>query len=96
FGTGYSSLGQVHRFPLKMIKIDRSFIAPIGGSHSPRSAAVIGAILALSDSLGIEVMAEGIETQVQRDALLEMGCEYGQGYLFGRPHPVSHWIRSAE
>ncbi|MEO6364747.1 MAG: EAL domain-containing protein, partial [Luteimonas sp.] len=94
FGTGYSSLGQVHTFPLKMIKIDRSFISPIGGGNTSRSTAVIGAILALSHSLGLEVVAEGIETEQQRDALVAMGCVYGQGYLFGRPQPASHWIES--
>ncbi len=94
FGTGYSSLGQVHLFPLRMIKIDRSFISPIGSSTSTRTTAVIRAILALSHSLGVEVVAEGIETEVQRDALVAMGCVYGQGYLFGRPHPEAHWIKS--
>ncbi|MEJ7747121.1 MAG: EAL domain-containing protein, partial [Luteimonas sp.] len=81
FGTGYSSLGQVHTFPLKMIKIDRSFISPIGGGNTSRSTAVISAILALSHSLGLEVVAEGIETEQQREALVGMGCVYGQGYL---------------
>ncbi|MCA1713637.1 MAG: EAL domain-containing protein [Gammaproteobacteria bacterium] len=93
FGTGYSSLGQVHRFPLKMIKIDRSFISPIGTSASSRTTAVIGAILALSQSLGLEVLAEGIETEEQRDVLLAMGCVYGQGYLFDRPQRVAHWMQ---
>ena len=92
FGTGYSSLGQVHTFPLKMIKIDRSFVSPIGTGNTARSMAVIGAILALSHSLELEVVAEGIETEEQRDALVAMGCEYGQGYLFGRPQPAAHWI----
>jgi len=94
FGTGYSSLGYVHRFPLKMIKIDRSFIAPIGAAASPRSWAVVGAILALARSLGLEVVAEGIETQAQREALLSMGCAFGQGYLFGRAQPMSHWRKA--
>jgi diguanylate cyclase (GGDEF)-like protein len=92
FGTGYSSLGHVHRFPLKAIKIDRSFVAPLaGGGDAPRSAAVIDAILALGRALDIEIVAEGIETPAQRDALLRMGCEFGQGYLFGRPQPAAHW-----
>jgi diguanylate cyclase (GGDEF)-like protein len=92
FGTGYSSLGYVHRFPLKMIKIDQSFVSPLGGDDSPRSLAVIGAILALARSLGLEVVAEGIETQQQLRVLRDMGCVYGQGYLFGRPQPAAHWI----
>ncbi len=94
FGTGYSSLGQVHTFPLKMIKIDRSFVSPIGVGNASRSTAVIGAILALSHSLGLEVVAEGIETEEQRKALEAMGCVYGQGYLFGRPQPAAHWVAS--
>jgi diguanylate cyclase (GGDEF)-like protein len=96
FGTGYSSLGQVHRFPLRMIKIDRSFIAPIGPEEAPRTMAVIGAILALSRSLGVEVVAEGIETREQRETLQAMGCLLGQGYAFGRPQPAGHWLQQRD
>ena len=92
FGTGYSSLGYVHRFPLKMIKIDQSFVAPLGHEETPRSLAVVGAILALARSLGLEVVAEGIENQKQLRILRDMGCVYGQGYLFGRPQPAQHWL----
>ena len=96
FGTGYSSLGYVHRFPLKMIKIDQSFVAPLGQEDSPRSLAVIGAILALARSLGLEVVAEGIETEQQLRILRDMGCVYGQGYFFGRPQPARHWLALRE
>ena len=91
FGTGYSSLGYVHRFPLKMIKIDRSFVAPLGGDGAQRSMAIIEAVIALSRSLGIEVVAEGIETPAQHNALVGMGCTFGQGYLFGRPRGAACW-----
>ena len=91
FGTGYSSLGYVHRFPLKMIKIDQSFVMPLGQEDAPRSLAVIGAILALARSLGLEVVAEGIETEQQLRILRDMGCVYGQGFLFGRPQPAAYW-----
>jgi diguanylate cyclase (GGDEF)-like protein len=91
FGTGYSSLGYLHRFPLKMIKIDRSFVDPLGRDSSQRSSVIVSAILALAHSLGLEVIAEGIETEGQRNALLEMGCVYGQGYLFGHPQPAQYW-----
>ncbi len=91
FGTGYSSLGYVHRFPLKMIKIDRSFVHPLGDELQQRSSAIVGAVLSLAGSLGLEVIAEGVETEVQRQALLAMGCTYAQGFLFGRPQPASHW-----
>ncbi len=92
FGTGYSSLGHVHKFPLKMIKIDRSFINPFAAGVAPRSGAVIEAILALGHSLGVQIVAEGIETEYQGNVLTSMGCDFGQGYLYGRPHPVSHWL----
>ena len=91
FGTGYSSLGHVQRFPLKMIKIDRSFVEPLGDGRSQRSSAIVAAVLALAQSLGLDVVAEGIETDVQRRALQQMGCVHGQGFLFGRPEPASHW-----
>ncbi|GGA66237.1 bifunctional diguanylate cyclase/phosphodiesterase [Arenimonas soli] len=93
FGTGYSSLGHVHRFPLKMIKIDRSFITPLAGDDSRRSCAVVEAILALGHALGVDIVAEGVETQEQRDKLAAMGCVYAQGYLFGRPQPAHAWAR---
>ena len=96
FGTGYSSLGYVHRFPLKMLKIDRSFVEPLGGDIATRSSAVVGAILAMAHSLGLEVVAEGIETEAQHQALLAMGCEYGQGYLFGRPQPAAYWNQASD
>jgi len=94
FGTGYSSLGYVNLFPLKMIKIDRSFIMPLGSENADRSGAIVSAILALSERLGVEVLGEGVETEVQREALIAMGCEYGQGFLFARPQPASHWLRA--
>ena len=94
FGTGYCSLGYVHRFPLRMLKIDRSFIEPLGGRDTRRSEAVIGAVLALASSLDIEVLAEGIETEAQHAALLAMGCGYGQGFLYGRPQPAAYWHRT--
>ena len=92
FGTGYSSLGHVHHFPLKMIKIDRSFITPFAAGVAPRSSAVIEAILALGNALGAEIVAEGIETEYQREVLRAMGCVYGQGFLFSRPAPASQWL----
>ncbi len=93
FGTGYCSLGYVHRFPLSMLKIDRSFIEPLGSGNTPRSSAVVGAVLALANALGIEVLAEGIETELQHEALVAMGCVFGQGYLYGRPQPAEYWLQ---
>jgi EAL domain-containing protein (putative c-di-GMP-specific phosphodiesterase class I) len=88
FGTGYSSLAFVHRFPLRMIKLDRAFIARYGEENAERSRAVLGAILALAHSLDLDVLAEGIETEAQRAMLLDLGYRYGQGYLFGRARPL--------
>lgn len=94
FGTGYSSLGHVHRFALRMIKIDRSFVIPFEQGAAPRrSSALIEAILALGRALDVEIMAEGIETPAQSEALQSMGCVFGQGYLFGRPAPAAHWMQ---
>lgn len=86
FGTGYSSLSYLHRFPIHSLKIDRSFIADLGAESS--SAPVVKAIVALAASLGIEVIGEGIETTTQRDALVEIGCANGQGFLFSKPCPI--------
>ncbi|MGH8025545.1 MAG: putative bifunctional diguanylate cyclase/phosphodiesterase, partial [Pseudoxanthomonas sp.] len=85
FGTGFSALSYLHRFPISVLKIDRSFIAGIGGEGRPESLALVRAILALAKTLGIETIAEGVETDEQRQALIDLGCSYGQGYLLGRP-----------
>ncbi|HKN79652.1 MAG TPA: EAL domain-containing protein [Lysobacter sp.] len=92
FGTGYSSLGHVHRFPLRMIKIDQSFVAPFAHGLAPRSSALVEAILALGNALGVEIVAEGIESEAQLGVLRSMGCLYGQGYHFARPQPAVHWL----
>jgi diguanylate cyclase (GGDEF)-like protein len=91
FGTGYSSLNYLHKFPLRMLKIDRAFVSELGNSVQNTSATVIAAMLSLAGALGMQVVAEGIETQEELDALLAMGCEFGQGYLLGRPAPIDHW-----
>jgi EAL domain-containing protein (putative c-di-GMP-specific phosphodiesterase class I) len=84
FGTGFSALSYLHHFPIECLKIDRSFIAGLSTAQ-PESLAVIRAILALAGTLNIDTIAEGIETEAQRDALIGLGCINGQGYLFGRP-----------
>jgi EAL domain-containing protein (putative c-di-GMP-specific phosphodiesterase class I) len=85
FGTGYSSLSYLHRFQMHTLKIDRSFVGDLQSGVERGSAAVVRAILALSRAQQMEVVAEGIETEDQRRALLALGCELGQGYLFARP-----------
>ena len=91
FGTGYSSLSYLHRFPLHTVKIDKSFVADLRPGDSGGSAAVVRAVLALASTLGMEVVAEGIETTQQRDHLIELGCTFGQGFLFSQPRPASNW-----
>jgi diguanylate cyclase (GGDEF)-like protein len=91
FGTGYSSLSYLHSFPLRMLKIDRSFVVALGSEGKENSTPIVTAILALAGALGMDVVAEGIETEAQRQALVALGCEYGQGFLLGRPAPVAHW-----
>ena len=86
FGTGYSSLSQLHRLPVQTLKIDQSFVHRLGVDHEAR--AIVRTILSLGQSLGLQVVAEGVETQEQRHALLELGCLRGQGWLFGRAEPA--------
>ncbi|MAF62434.1 MULTISPECIES: bifunctional diguanylate cyclase/phosphodiesterase [Pseudomonadota] len=83
FGTGYSSLDTLHSFPFDKIKIDKSFLLQSG--ESPQAQAIIRAVLALGRSLGIPVLAEGVETLDQLKLLVDEGCDEAQGYLFGRP-----------
>jgi len=83
FGTGFSSLSYLQRFPFERLKIDRSFINILGTDE--KSSAIVKTILMLGENLGIEVVAEGIETAEQLDLLRSLGCTAGQGYLFSRP-----------
>jgi EAL domain-containing protein (putative c-di-GMP-specific phosphodiesterase class I) len=83
FGMSYSSLTYLKRFPVEGIKIDRTFVAPMTEDETQR--AIVQAILALGESLSIDVVAEGIETPEQLNALLDLGCRFGQGYLLTRP-----------
>jgi EAL domain-containing protein (putative c-di-GMP-specific phosphodiesterase class I) len=74
-----------------MLKIDRAFVQELDKAGSSNSTTVVAAILALAHALNIQVIAEGIETHAQLDALVSMGCEMGQGFLLGSPAPMSHW-----
>ncbi|MBV8717391.1 MAG: EAL domain-containing protein [Chloroflexi bacterium] len=85
FGTGYSSLSYLKRFPVDALKIDQSFVEGLGGSG--HDSAIVRAIVALARSLGMQVTAEGIESEVQRQYLAGTGADRGQGYLFSRPVP---------
>lgn len=85
FGTGYSSLSYLHRFPLMGLKIDRSFVSALREGESGGSTAIVRAIRLMADSLGLDVIAEGIETEAQREQLRLLGLTLGQGYLFAKP-----------
>jgi diguanylate cyclase (GGDEF)-like protein/PAS domain S-box-containing protein len=85
FGTGFSSLGQLRRFPIDMIKVDRSFIQ--GAEHDPRDAAITANVVSLAHALGLVAMAEGIESEAQLASLRSLGCDLAQGYLFARAVP---------
>ena len=87
FGTGYSSLGYLHQFPIDNLKIDRSFVNQIHSEN--RNYHVVDTIVALSNQLGLNVIAEGIETKEQLEWLQKIGCKYGQGYLFNKPLPAA-------
>jgi len=93
FGTGYSSLGYLHRFPLDTLKIDRSFVGRIG--EAAENIEIVRTIVSLADNMGMEVVAEGVETLGQLAQLRKLNCKYGQGYLFARPTDaasIDAWI----
>jgi diguanylate cyclase (GGDEF)-like protein len=83
FGTGYSSLSYLERFPVDVLKIDRSFVSRLDGTND--SSRIVESILQLARSLGLRVVAEGVETEVQLERLRRLGCDYVQGYLVARP-----------
>ncbi len=83
FGTGHSSLGRLHQLPVSTLKIDRSFVSAL--PHDTGAAAIVSTIVQLAHSLGLQPLAEGIETEAQLRFLVEQGCDLGQGYLLGRP-----------
>ncbi len=93
FGTGYSSLGYLHRFPVNTLKIDRSFVGRIG--EAAENIEIVRTIVSLAENMGMEVVAEGVETLSQLTQLRKLNCQYGQGYLFSRPvdaDSVTAWI----
>ncbi|MFF7777186.1 aminotransferase class I/II-fold pyridoxal phosphate-dependent enzyme [Streptomyces tanashiensis] len=96
FGTGFSSLSYLREFPIDILKVDKSFIDDI--TTDPQQVALVEGIVRIADVLGLQVVAEGIEHEEQRSLLAEMGCRYGQGYLFARPmtaHQAESYLHRA-
>lgn len=88
FGVGFSSLYHLRQLPqVNVLKLDRSFVAELG--RNDRDAAIVASVILLTNSLGMEALGEGVETEEQADFLRTMGCDYGQGFLFGPPGPAS-------
>jgi EAL domain-containing protein (putative c-di-GMP-specific phosphodiesterase class I) len=86
FGTGYSSLAHLRRFPIRALKVDQTFVDGLG--VEPEDTSIVTAVVSLAHSLGLEAVAEGLETPQQLAALRTIGCDFAQGYLFGRPQPA--------
>jgi EAL domain-containing protein (putative c-di-GMP-specific phosphodiesterase class I) len=93
FGTGYASLSHVKQYPVDVLKIDRSFVSNI--EHDSGDAAIVDAIVKLALALGIDVVAEGIETPGQAELLIQHGCKAGQGFYLGLPQPADMVMRKA-
>jgi EAL domain-containing protein (putative c-di-GMP-specific phosphodiesterase class I) len=83
FGTGYSALGYLRRFPIVNLKLDRSFVGDLG--QDPQATAIARGVVSLAHSLGLTVVAEGVETELQLEQLRTVDCDWGQGFFFARP-----------
>ena len=94
FGTGYSSLSYLKRLPIDVLKVDQSFVRDLPGDAD--DIAIVNTIVSMARGLGLKTVAEGVETEAQRDFLREQGCDELQGYLFSPPQPADElepWLR---
>lgn len=92
FGTGSAMYEQLYRLPVTELKVDRSFVTRC--LSDKKSHAIVDQTISLAHELNLSVVAEGVETQEIADVLIEMGCDIGQGYLYGKPLPINHWLKS--
>jgi diguanylate cyclase (GGDEF)-like protein/PAS domain S-box-containing protein len=92
FGTGYSSLSYLQRFPLDILKIDKTFVDELG--IAPEGSEIISAVINLAHALGLQVIAEGVETELQLEELERLDCDFAQGYLFSRPVPAHELVEA--
>ncbi|SNT17823.1 putative bifunctional diguanylate cyclase/phosphodiesterase [Rhodococcoides kyotonense] len=90
FGVGYSSLSRLRQLPIALLKIDRSFVAEIGSNQSAGS--LVTAIASMARALPVSIVAEGVETEAQAAAVEALNCRFAQGFLYGRPAPLRHWL----
>jgi diguanylate cyclase (GGDEF)-like protein len=93
FGTGYSSLSYLNRLPIDVLKLDRSFIAPLRDDEGHTTAAIVSGVVTMADALGMTVVAEGVEELSQVQRLQALGCDYAQGFHFARPMPAAELDR---
>jgi EAL domain-containing protein (putative c-di-GMP-specific phosphodiesterase class I) len=91
YGTGYSSLSYLRDLPIDELKLDRSFVLPM--ADDPRAAALVASTIALAHSLGLRMVAEGVETEVSYSELRRLGCDEAQGFLMSRPLPAAQLDR---